>query len=69
MTNYICNAPATVVLTLASEGTLVIEDENGNKATLQQGDTFFVHRGSDITFSTPKFAVAYKVAARTSMGH
>ncbi|KAI4858692.1 ethanolamine utilization protein [Hypoxylon rubiginosum] len=51
------------------KGTLVIEDEKGNKATLQEGDTFFIHRGSDITFSSPKFAIAFKVASRTKIEH
>lgn len=45
-------------------GELHIEDEAGNSAKLLPGDTFFVHRGSTITFSTPRYAVAYKVAAR-----
>ncbi|KAH8667752.1 ethanolamine utilization protein [Ilyonectria robusta] len=46
------------------KGELHIEDEAGNTAKLLPGDTFFVHRGSTITFSTPRYAVAYKVAAR-----
>ncbi len=48
-------------------GELHIEDEKGNKAVLSPGDTFFIHRGSTIVFSTPRFAVAYKVAARHRM--
>ncbi|KAJ9149915.1 hypothetical protein NKR23_g4137 [Pleurostoma richardsiae] len=49
------------------KGILNIEDEKGNKASLQEGDTFFIHRGSNITFSSPRFAVAYKVASRASL--
>ncbi|KAF2651151.1 hypothetical protein K491DRAFT_696696 [Lophiostoma macrostomum CBS 122681] len=49
------------------KGELHIADETGNKQVLVPGDTFFIHRGSLITFSTPKFAVAYKTAAR--VGH
>lgn len=45
-------------------GELHIADEKGNGAKLSPGDTFFIHRGSTITFSTPRYAVAYKVAAR-----
>uniref|UniRef100_A0A8H7TI37 (S)-ureidoglycine aminohydrolase cupin domain-containing protein n=1 Tax=Bionectria ochroleuca TaxID=29856 RepID=A0A8H7TI37_BIOOC len=48
------------------KGELHIKDENGNEAKLQPGDTFFVHRGSTITFSTPRYAIAYKSAARHS---
>ncbi|PHH67410.1 hypothetical protein CDD81_19 [Ophiocordyceps australis] len=46
------------------QGELHIVDEKGNQAKLLPGDTFFVHRGSTITFSTPRFAVAYKAASR-----
>jgi len=48
-------------------GELHIEDEKGNKAILSPGDTFFIHRGSTIVFSTPRYAVAYKVGARHRM--
>ncbi|CAH0058167.1 unnamed protein product [Clonostachys solani] len=48
------------------KGELHIKDENGNEAKLQPGDTFFIHRGSTITFSTPRYAIAYKSAARHS---
>ncbi|VUC29091.1 unnamed protein product [Clonostachys rosea] len=48
------------------KGELHIKDEKGNEAKLQPGDTFFVHRGSTITFSTPRYAIAYKSAARHS---
>ncbi|TQV95287.1 ethanolamine utilization protein (EutQ) [Cordyceps javanica] len=46
------------------KGELHVEDEKGNSAKLLPGDTFFIHRGSTILFSTPRYAVAYKVAAR-----
>ncbi|EXJ72488.1 uncharacterized protein A1O5_04993 [Cladophialophora psammophila CBS 110553] len=46
------------------EGELSIKDETGKKINLQPGDTFFVHNGSEITFSTPKFALAYKTSNR-----
>lgn len=48
-------------------GELNIADEKGNTAKLSPGDTFFIHRGSTIVFSTPRYAVAYKVAARRGM--
>ncbi|CAI6029806.1 unnamed protein product [Clonostachys chloroleuca] len=48
------------------KGELHIKDENGNEAKLQPGDTFFIHRGSTIIFSTPRYAIAYKSAARHS---
>ncbi|KAF2994097.1 hypothetical protein E8E14_001644 [Neopestalotiopsis sp. 37M] len=34
-------------------GEMILDDNEGNKATLYPGDTFFIHRGSSITFSTP----------------
>ncbi|KAK7222303.1 hypothetical protein V2G26_010306 [Clonostachys chloroleuca] len=46
------------------KGELHILDEKGNSAKLQPGDTFFIHRGSTITFSTPRYAVVFKSAAR-----
>ncbi|EJP66828.1 hypothetical protein NHJ13051_002876 [Beauveria bassiana] len=49
------------------KGELHVADEKGNTAKLLPGDTFFIHRGSTITFSTPRYAVAYKVAARRKM--
>ncbi|CAK7199358.1 hypothetical protein SEUCBS139899_002036 [Sporothrix eucalyptigena] len=49
------------------KGELHIDDETGKKATLLPGDSFFIHRGSTITFSTPRYAVAYKIAARHRM--
>ncbi|KAK3322789.1 ethanolamine utilization protein [Apodospora peruviana] len=49
------------------KGELHIEDEQGNTAKLLPGDTFFIHRGSTIIFSTPRYAVAYKVGARHQM--
>jgi ethanolamine utilization protein EutQ (cupin superfamily) len=51
-------------LTFNIIGELHIVDEKGNSAKLQPGDTFFIHRGSTITFSTPRYAVAFKSAAR-----
>ncbi|CAI7659493.1 hypothetical protein PCG10_005725 [Penicillium crustosum] len=49
------------------KGELHLEDEKGNTAKLFPGDTFFIHRGSSIIFSTPRYAVAYKVGARPKM--
>ncbi|KAL2859508.1 hypothetical protein BJX68DRAFT_226353 [Aspergillus pseudodeflectus] len=46
------------------KGVLTIEDEAGKTATLGKGDTFFIHRGSRIKFTTPDFGIAFKGAAR-----
>ncbi|KAH4064322.1 hypothetical protein HBI38_172540 [Parastagonospora nodorum] len=46
------------------EGTLTLRDETGNERTLERGDTFFIHRGSTVLFSSTDFAVCYKCAAR-----
>ncbi|KAL3487079.1 hypothetical protein BJX62DRAFT_241383 [Aspergillus germanicus] len=46
------------------KGTMKLRDENGNETTLGKGDTFFISRGSTITFSTPDYALAFKAAAR-----
>lgn len=56
-----------VMLTHPLEGEMILDDNEGNKALLYPGDTFFIHRGSSITFSTPRYALAYKVAARHAM--
>lgn len=44
-----------------------LRDEAGNEAVLRKGETFFVSRGSMITFSTPDYAVVFKAAARWRM--
>lgn len=48
-------------------GELHLEDEKGKTAKLFPGDTFFIHRGSTILFTTPRYAVAYKVGGRHKM--
>ncbi|KAJ6186511.1 hypothetical protein N7519_007812 [Penicillium mononematosum] len=48
-------------------GELHLKDEAGKTAVLLPGDTFFIQRKSTITFSTPRYAVAYKVASRHRM--
>lgn len=45
-----------------------MKDEKGNTAKLLPGDTFFIHRGSTITFDTPRYAVAFKTASRPRAG-
>ncbi|KAJ4547255.1 hypothetical protein HRR78_005355 [Exophiala dermatitidis] len=45
-------------------GELSIEDETGQKVHLTAGDVFFISEGSTVTFSTPKFALAYKTSNR-----
>jgi hypothetical protein len=40
-----------------------MEDENGNKASLHEGESFFIRRGSRIIFSTTKFAVVFKCSS------
>ncbi|KAJ5623062.1 ethanolamine utilization protein [Penicillium lividum] len=46
------------------KGILVLEDETGKIATLEKGDTFFIHRGSRMRFTTPNFGIAFKGASR-----
>ncbi|EHY55041.1 hypothetical protein HRR83_005705 [Exophiala dermatitidis] len=46
------------------KGELSIEDETGQKVHLTAGDVFFISEGSTVTFSTPKFALAYKTSNR-----
>ncbi|KAJ5788312.1 Ethanolamine utilization EutQ [Penicillium paradoxum] len=59
---YECDETGVVM-----RGELHLEDENGKTAKLLPGDTFFIHRGSTILFTTPRYAVAYKVSARHKM--
>ncbi|PHH91003.1 hypothetical protein CDD83_1981 [Cordyceps sp. RAO-2017] len=63
-------ASASKSLTAAAVA-LLVDDESHPEvqydapmAKLLPGDIFFIHRGSSIVFSTPRFAVAYKVANR-----
>ena len=49
---------------LIDQGTLILEDETGQTATLTKGDTFFIHRGSKMRFTTPDFGIAFKGASR-----
>lgn len=49
------------LLTLLGE--LDVEDENGKKATLHQGEAFFVRRQSRIIFSTKRFALVFKCSS------
>jgi hypothetical protein len=44
-------------------GVLDLEDENGKKASLHQGESFFIRRGSRIIFSTTRFAVVFKCSS------
>ncbi|KAM6534328.1 hypothetical protein FALCPG4_007257 [Fusarium falciforme] len=46
------------------KGTFVISDETGTTVTLNAGDTFWIARGSKISFGTPNFCVCYKVTPR-----
>jgi uncharacterized cupin superfamily protein len=48
-----------------SVGTVTLRDETGEARTLGRGDTFFIHRGSTVKFSSTDYGVCYKAAART----
>lgn len=51
-------------LTYAS-GTITLEDEDeGTEKTVTAGDTFVIHRGSTIAFSTSDYGAAFKCGAR-----
>ncbi|KEF59642.1 uncharacterized protein A1O9_04488 [Exophiala aquamarina CBS 119918] len=46
------------------EGTITLEDEAGAKATLAAGQTFVIHRGSTIAFSSSDYGIAFKCGSR-----
>ncbi|CEJ55934.1 hypothetical protein PMG11_02163 [Penicillium brasilianum] len=46
------------------EGGITLKDESGQTATVKAGDTFFIPRGSTITFSTESHGLAWKCGAR-----
>ncbi|KAF2627104.1 hypothetical protein BU25DRAFT_393738, partial [Macroventuria anomochaeta] len=46
------------------EGTMTLEDETGQQKTMRAGDTFVVHRGSTIKFTTDDYGIAWKCSAR-----
>lgn len=56
---YECDETGVVL-----EGTLTVEDENGNSTELKAGDSFFVKRGSKIVFGSTDTALVVKVAGR-----
>ncbi|KAI7081983.1 hypothetical protein KC356_g8738 [Hortaea werneckii] len=46
------------------EGTVTLRDETGNTRVLGPGDSFFIHRGSTVKFSSSDYGICYKCAAR-----
>ncbi|KAF2993858.1 hypothetical protein E8E13_000661 [Curvularia kusanoi] len=46
------------------EGTIILSDETGVEKELGPGDSFFIHRGSKILFSSADYGVCFKCAAR-----
>lgn len=45
-------------------GTVTLRDETGASRTLGPGESFFIHRGSKVLFSSDDYGVCYKCAAR-----
>ncbi|KAJ5951848.1 uncharacterized protein N7479_010261 [Penicillium vulpinum] len=56
---YIADETGIVV-----RGTVNLEDETGKKVTLKAGDTFFIHRGSQVAWSSDDYAVCFKAGNR-----
>lgn len=48
---------------LRLSGELGLEDENGKKVTLHQGEAFFIRRQSRIIFSAKRFALVFKCSS------
>ncbi|EUC30524.1 hypothetical protein COCCADRAFT_103706 [Bipolaris zeicola 26-R-13] len=46
------------------EGTVTLKDETGMEKKLGPGDSFFIHRGSKVLFSSDDCGVCFKCAAR-----
>ncbi|KAJ5960044.1 uncharacterized protein N7479_007194 [Penicillium vulpinum] len=45
-------------------GTVKLEDETGKQVTMKAGDTFFIHRGSEVTWSSDDYALCFKAGNR-----
>ena len=45
-------------------GTVTMSDESGIERTLGPGDSFFIHRGSTVKFSSTDYGICFKCAAR-----
>lgn len=45
-------------------GTIILEDEMGTKKTVEAGDTFVIHRGSTVAFSSSDYGIAFKCGSR-----
>jgi uncharacterized cupin superfamily protein len=43
---------------------MTLEDETGQRMDMRAGDTFVVHRGSTIEFTTNDYGIAWKCSAR-----
>ncbi|KAI5456793.1 hypothetical protein BGZ63DRAFT_467942 [Mariannaea sp. PMI_226] len=46
------------------EGEITLRDESGQSAVVKAGDTFYVTRGSTITFSSNSYGIAWKCGTR-----
>ena len=49
---------------LIVDGTLIIEDETGQKKTGKVGDLFYFNKGTTVTFTTPDFGIGFFVGQR-----
>ncbi|KAJ5793935.1 hypothetical protein N7457_000534 [Penicillium paradoxum] len=56
---YTCDETGAVL-----RGTVNIGDETGKQVTLKTGDTFFIHRGSQVTWTSDDYAVCFKAGNR-----
>ena len=45
-------------------GTITLEDEGGTNETLTAGQTFVIHRGSTVAFSSSDYGIAFKCGSR-----
>ncbi|KAK5049831.1 hypothetical protein LTR84_003949 [Exophiala bonariae] len=45
------------------KGELDLEDETGQRATLHEGETFFIKKGAIIKYSVKRFALVFKASA------
>jgi uncharacterized cupin superfamily protein len=46
------------------DGTLIIEDETGQKKTGNVGDLFYFTKGTTVTFTTPNYGVGFFAGQR-----
>lgn len=63
-------APSHIAKDFAADrvtiGTVTLSDETGAERTMGPGESFFIHRGSNVKFSSTDYGICYKSGARAA---